>query len=307
MSQRIFFSSYLTIRSNIEKWRFEIADISHEMEKYTIQKTKDNISVKTETTALEVGTPNNFNNKVTAIITTYNEEENIERCLNAVKWADEILIIDSFSTDKTLEICKRFNATIIQREYDYAANQKNWAIPQATHSWIFLLDADEVVDESIEKEIRELLNSKPKHTAFWLKRKNYFLGQHIRYCGWQNDRVVRFFKRGIHQYQNKRVHAEIVGTNQMGTMKTIIHHNTAQDLDAYKKKVERYAGYAAQELINKKTKIGWFALYIKPAHKFIHNYIIRGGVLDGKNGRLICLLQAKEIWLRAKKAKQINR
>ena len=92
----------------------------------------------------------------------------------------------------------------------------------------------------------------------------------------------------------------------MGVLKTVIKHHTAQTLEAYIKKINRYAGYAAQELIKKNIKIGWVALYIKPAYKFLHNYIIRGGVLDGKNGWIICSLRAKEVWLRAKKAKQLN-
>ncbi|MDG1822778.1 MAG: glycosyltransferase [Flavobacteriaceae bacterium] len=247
-----------------------------------------------------------FNKKITALITTYNEEKNIERCLKTVKWADEILVVDSFSTDNTVEICKQFGAKIIQREYNYAASQKNWAIPKAKYQWIFLLDADEEVDVIIEKELREILQSRPKNTAFWLKRKNYFLKQHIRFCGWQNDRVVRFFNRDYHRYEDKRVHAEILGSKQMGVLKTVIKHHTAQTLEAYIKKINRYAGYAAQELIKKDKKIGWVALYVKPAYKFLHNYIIRGGVLDGKNGWVICSLQAKELRLRALKAKQLN-
>ena len=266
----------------------------------------DKFDEKTINTDVESYLTNKEPPKITALVTTYNEEKNIERCLNTVKWADEILVVDSFSSDKTVEICKQFGAKVIQREYDYAASQKNWAIPKATHQWIFLLDADEEVDIIIEKELREILQSRIKHSAFWLKRKNYFLKQHIRFCGWQNDRVVRFFHRDHHRYEDKRVHAEIFGSKQMGVLKTVIKHHTAQTLEAYIKKINRYAGYAAQELIKKNIKIGWVALYIKPAYKFLHNYIIRGGVLDGKNGWIICSLRAKEVWLRAKKAKQLN-
>ena len=143
--------------------------------------------------------------KITALVTTFNEEKNIGNCLESVKWADEILIIDSFSTDKTLEICKQYGAKILEREYIYPAEQKNWAIPQAKNPWVILLDADEIAEDGIKTEIEKLLAENPKYTAFWIRRKNYYLGKRVRFCGWQNDKVIRFFKRDLHRYENKMV------------------------------------------------------------------------------------------------------
>ncbi|NCG03728.1 MAG: glycosyltransferase [Bacteroidetes bacterium] len=238
--------------------------------------------------------------KISAIVTTYNEEKNIENCLNSIEWADEILVIDSFSTDNTVPLCEKFGARVLQRKYNYAADQKNWAIPQAKHPWIVLLDADEMVSENLAAEIKEILRTRPKQTAFWVRRTNFFLGKKVRFCGWQNDRVVRLFYRDYHRYENKMVHAEIEHTKPFGSLNSTIIHHTTSNLEHYTKKIERYAHYAAQSYIKKNKNIGLFNLYIKPTFKFLNSYILRGGVLDGKTGWIICKLRAQETWLKAR-------
>lgn len=241
-----------------------------------------------------------FDSKVTAIVTTFNEEKNIENCLKSVQWVDEILIIDSFSTDNTVQICKEFGAKVLQREYNYASEQKNWAIPKAKHPWIVLLDADEVASSSLESEIKTILNTRIRYTAFWMQRKNFFLGKKVRFCGWQNDRVIRFFQRDYHRYEDKMVHEEIIQNQKIGMLKSKLVHFTTNDIHSYTKKIERYAYYAAQTYIKRNKKIGPFNLYIKPAFKFISSYIFRGGFLDGKIGWIICRLRTRETWLKAK-------
>lgn len=261
---------------------------------------KENFSLEDINARIEHYLINGFDARVSAIITTYNEENNIEKCLNSIGWADEILVVDSFSTDKTVSICKKFGAKVLQREYKYGANQKNWAIPQAKHKWIVLLDADEVAEASLENEVKTILKTRPKHTAYWLWRENFFLGKKVRFCGWQNDRVVRFFHRDFHRYQDKMVHEEVIKDIPFGTLKSKIFHHTTSDLNKYSKKIERYAHYAAQEFLLKNKRIGVFNLYIKPAFKFINSYFIRGGIFDGKIGWIICRLRARETWLKAK-------
>lgn len=242
--------------------------------------------------------------KITALITTFNEEKNIEKCIKSIEWADEILVIDSFSTDNTIAICESLGATVLQHKYNYAADQKNWAIPQAKHPWIVLLDADEEASPNLASELKNLLYTRPKHTAYWMWRENYFLGKKVRFCGWQNDRVVRFFHRDFHRYENKMVHEEIEQTKPFGSLKSKIIHYTTTDLERYAKKIDRYANYAAQAYIKQNKRIGSFNLYIKPAFKFLNSYIFRGGFLDGKTGWIICKLRTRETWLKAKIASE---
>ena len=244
--------------------------------------------------------------KISAIVTTFNEEKNIENCLKSINWADEILVIDSFSTDNTVALCEKFGAKVLQRKYNYAADQKNWAIPQAKHQWIVLLDADEMVSENLAAEIKKVLHTRPKYTAFWMSRTNFFLGKKVRFCGWQNDRVVRFFQRDLHRYENKMVHEEIEHTKPFGSLNSTIFHYTTDNIDHYTKKIERYAHQAAQAFIKENRKIGLFNLYLKPAFKFLNSYILRGGFLDGKMGWTICKLRTRETWLKAKITLEYN-
>ena len=133
--------------------------------------------------------------KLTALIPCRNESVNIRDCLESVKWADEIFVVDSFSTDDTLDICREYTDRIIQHEYVNSAAQKNWAIPQATHSWVLIVDADERVPPDLADEIRRIVADDGPRDGYYLKRRSYFLGRLIHYSGWQHDRVLRLFRR----------------------------------------------------------------------------------------------------------------
>lgn len=243
---------------------------------------------------------------ITAIVTTFNEEYNIKRCLDSIQWADEVLVIDSFSTDNTVSICEKMGATVLQRKYKYAADQKNWAIPKAKNPWIILLDADEEASGALQDEIKELLSSKPKQTAYWIRRKNFFLGKYVRFCGWQNDQVIRLFRRDNHRYEDKMVHEEIERKGHISKLKSNIHHFTAENTYKYNKKIERYAAYAAKQNMLQNKNVNGYHLYFKPVYKFFHSYIIRGGFLDGRIGLKICRFRARETWLKAYKTKQLK-
>ena len=138
--------------------------------------------------------------RITAIIPTFNEQHNIVDVIKSVDFADEIMIVDSFSTDKTVELATPLVDTILQRKYKNSASQKNWSIPQAKYQWILLLDADERVKKELKKEIFSVLESKTNYSAFWIKRENYFMGEKIYFSGWRGDRVIRLFKRDECKY-----------------------------------------------------------------------------------------------------------
>ena len=132
---------------------------------------------------------------LTVIIPTFNEEENIQECLESVAWADEIMVVDSFSKDRTLEIARRHTDRILQREYINSASQKNWAIPQTRHQWVMVVDADERVTPELRDEIRALLAAGPPASGYVIRRVNHFLGRRSRSGGWASDRVLRLWDR----------------------------------------------------------------------------------------------------------------
>lgn len=235
---------------------------------------------------------------ITAIIPTFNEEANIGLAIASVSFADEILVVDSYSNDKTLEIAKSMGAKIIQRVYENSASQKNWAIPQAKHKWIVLLDADEIVSNELKIEIQTLLKKDIKESGFWIYRENFFLGKKIKYSGWQSDKVIRLFKRDECRYEIKRVHAEIISKRKIGFLKNKLVHNTYKNFDHYLSKIEQYAKWQSEDLDEKKIKLNPFQFILKPPLRFIKHYIIQKGFLDGSVGFIIAVLQSYGVMLR---------
>ena len=220
---------------------------------------------------------------ITAIIPCYNEEAKIAKALQSVQFAEEVLVVDSYSTDKTLDIVQQYGARIILREYGYSASQKNWAIPQATNEWVVLLDADEWLSEELQDEIQRVVASKPKETAFWIRRDNYYMGRKMRFGGWKSDKVIRLFRRDLCRYEDKKVHAEIICDGEVGMLKNAIGHDTYKGISESIKKTDRYTTWAAVDRVHRK-KIGYFDLLVKPAFAFFRDYIIKLGILDGMEG-----------------------
>ena len=236
--------------------------------------------------------------KFTAVIPTGNEEHNIHDVLESVSFADEIMVVDSFSTDKTVEIAKQHTDFIIQREYENSASQKNWAIPQATHDWVLLVDADERVTKELKEEIQEILKSNPKKDGYWIYRNNHFMGKRIKYSGWQGDKVIRLFDRKKCKYEQKHVHAEIISTGDIGFLNNKLSHNTYVSFDDFSKKLDRYAWWQAKDYEKRVTRITFFHLIIKPLFRFFKNYFIQLGFLDGMPGFIIAYMQSYGVMTR---------
>lgn len=195
--------------------------------------------------------------RITAIIPTFNEEVHIKSAIESVLWCDEIIVVDSFSTDKTVEIVKSFpQVRLLQHEYEHSAAQKNWTIPQATHPWIFLLDADERPTPELVEEVKSVVKTGTKFSAFWIYRRNNFMGKRINYSGWQSDKVIRLFKKDECRYQNKHVHAEIETKGGVSILREKLIHYTYKDLNSYLKKADRYTTWGAIDRFEKFQKQG---------------------------------------------------
>jgi glycosyltransferase involved in cell wall biosynthesis len=148
--------------------------------------------------------------KLSAIVTSFNEAINIKECLESVTFADEVLLVDSFSTDSTLDLARQVpGVRILQREYFGSAAQKNWAMDQTVHPWVLIVDADERVTPGLAREIRDLLERGPEASFYSIRRRNLFLDRLIRHSGWSTDKVVRLLRRGAARYPRRRVHADI--------------------------------------------------------------------------------------------------
>ena len=223
---------------------------------------------------------------VTALIHTLNERDYIEDCVNSVGWADEIYLLDSFSTDGTIEFVRQHfpHVRIEQREYLGAASQKNYAIDRAAHDWIFVIDADERVTRKLRDEIVHTMDGHLKYWAYSVGRLNFMFGKPVRFSGLQRDRVTRLFHRGHARYPNKRVHADLLVDGATGRLEHKMDHYYIRTFDHMIAKMTRYADWgAAQMFIDGKTT-NLFDIIGHSVMKFLRDYIVNLGFLDGTRG-----------------------
>jgi glycosyltransferase involved in cell wall biosynthesis len=230
--------------------------------------------------------------ELTALITCRNESRNIRDCLESVRWADEIFVVDSFSTDDTLEICRQYTDRIVQHEYLYPAAQKNWAIPQATYPWVLILDADERVTPALADEIRRIVAADGPYDGYYLKRLSYFLGRLMRYSGWQHDRVLRLFRRDHGRYQTRWVHESLVLDGQAGICSGHLIHYPYRDFASYLAKLQRYSGWSAYDPSRRRRRPSAPGILGRTVGKFLQRYLLQGGWLDGAHGLLLCMATA---------------
>lgn len=240
--------------------------------------------------------------RITALLPVCNEQANIEACLQSVAWADEVFVVDSFSTDETPEIARRHGAHVIQHEYINSATQKNWAIPQATHPWVLIVDADERVTPELRDEILEILARDARgehvHDGYRIHRLNHFLGRAVRYCGWQNDHCLRLFRRDKGRYQQREVHADMIIDGSVGWLRGRLLHYTFASFEQYMRKFDRYTTWAAGDRDRITGTVRWYHLTLRPAGRFFKQYVLKRGFLDGKVGLILCVLASFSVFMK---------
>ncbi len=235
---------------------------------------------------------------LSVIITTYNEERNIVDCLESVLWADEILVVDSYSNDRTLELAKPFPVTVLQREYFGSAAQKNWSMDQVEHPWVLILDADERVPDELAREILSLLIEGPKFNGYYIRRRNILLDRTIRHSGWSTDKVIRFFAKSEGRYPNRRVHTDLDISGPIPTLRNPLVHYTYRDFDQYFEKLLNYAEWGAAQGFREGRRVGFMSVAGRPLWRFFRTYVLQLGFLDGLHGVAVCGLQAVAVFLK---------
>jgi len=212
--------------------------------------------------------------------------------LESVKWAGEILIVDDFFTDRTVEICQSYGCRILQHSYENYAAQINWIIPLAGHDWVMVVDADERITLELQEEIQRILNDTPKYDGYIVHRSSLFIGKKIRYCGWQDDTVTRLFHRDKGRHQLRTEHSDIVIDRTTATLNEKLEHDTYQDFDEFFMKFKRYTDCSANDLYDKGIRAGFSNLILRPLFRFFKMYVLRFGFLDGYEGLILCGLSA---------------
>ena len=236
--------------------------------------------------------------KITAIIPTFNEEFHIESAIKSVDFADEIIVIDSFSTDRTVEIVGRHDVKLIQRKFDNFSSQKNHAINLSQHDWVFILDADESIPVSLKKEIIETISIEAIEVAYWIYRVNIYMNKEIKYSGWQNDKSVRLFNKQFCKYDGKLVHENIIVKGKTGVLKAKMIHDSYKGIDAMILKRNKYAQFQAEMLFKEGEKPNLFHFIIKPIFRFFKHYIVQLGFLDGFRGFIVSFTYSYTVFMR---------
>src|SRR5438093_4003965 len=223
---------------------------------------------------------------VSAVITTFNERDYIEDCIRSVEWADEIYLIDSFSTDGTVDLVRQKfpRVRLEQREYLGAASQKNYAIDRAQHDWIFYIDSDERVTDRLRVEILQTLEGNLQHWGYSIGRRNFMLAKEVKYSGLQRDRVTRLFHRQHARYPNRRVHADLLVDGPAGNLQHKMDHFYIRTFDHMIAKMTRYANWAAAQVFIDGKTTSAFGILSHAFGKFFRDYVVNLGFLDGPRG-----------------------
>ncbi|MBC3759546.1 glycosyltransferase family 2 protein [Hyunsoonleella sp. SJ7] len=246
--------------------------------------------------------------QISALLITFNEEKHIDAVIENIDFADEIIVVDSFSTDETLIKLKGFpRVTVISRTFENFADQRNYAIDQAKYDWILFIDADERIPENLRQEILNVVKNTDEIVAYMFKRRFFFNEKVMRFSGLQSDTTYRLFRKGYAKYdENKIVHENLIVDGKSAVLKHYMLHYCYTSNADYKRKMEYYASLKAKELYNKGKKVNLLHLILRPVYKFITNYVVRLGFLDGIEGFNVCYLSAYGVWHRYKELQRLN-
>ncbi len=223
--------------------------------------------------------------KISAAIITFNEELNIAKTLNKLTWCDEIIIIDSYSTDKTVEICKSYNTKVYAKKFNGYGEQKRFLVDKCNFNWILSIDADEVLSDNLINEIQlEFSKEKIPFNAYLLNRKHVYLGKVFKYGYLKNTPILRLFNKTKGKFSDKKVHETVVYNGKKGKFKNSFYHYTATTIEQINYKKNRYASLVSDEYLKKNKKTNFFSLLFKYPYAFLKEYIVRGNFLNGYEG-----------------------
>ncbi|WP_184170949.1 glycosyltransferase [Rhabdobacter roseus] len=226
------------------------------------------------------------------MIITFNEAHILAKTLQSVSWASEIIIVDSGSTDGTVEVARAHGARVLHRAFDGYGAQKHFAVQQATHDWILSLDADELVSEELGREIRELLRTEPPHRGYRFPISLVFMGRMLRYSGEYNKKFLRLFDRRAGNFTTDQVHERIQLQGTIGTLQQRVYHYSYENLSDFLEKQNRYSSLSAQKLLLKGKKASALKTVLRFPLTFLRIYVLRFGVLDGYPGFMWAMVMA---------------
>jgi glycosyltransferase involved in cell wall biosynthesis len=235
------------------------------------------------------------------VVITRNEESRVGACLASLTWADEIVVVDAESTDRTVEVAREFTGRIVVRPWPGFAAQKNFAAEQARSSWILSVDADEEVSGELREEIRRVLAGPSPAAGYAVPRRNIFWGRWIRHGGLYPDWQVRLFRRGQGRFVERAVHESVEVAGEVRRLGSPLIHRSYESVGQFLERAHRYSSLAADDLVRGGARVGPLPLVLRPLGRFLAMYLFRGGFLDGTPGLLLAGLYAYYVFIRSAK------
>jgi len=245
--------------------------------------------------------------KLSVTIITRNEAANVGAAIESVRWADEVVVVDSGSTDATVEIARGLGARVFRCEWRGYPAQKNFAAEQASHDWVLSLDADERVSPGLAKEIQSLLAAEPAHAAYRLRRVSWYRDRWIYTTDWSRDRPIRLYARGRARWGVRRVHESVAVNGTVGRLGGVLEHRPYRDVSHHLDTMNRYTSLAAAEMFEEGRRSGLGPLLTQPAAAFVRNYVVRRGFLQGSTGFILSSLNAYYVFLKFVKLWELQR
>jgi glycosyltransferase involved in cell wall biosynthesis len=243
--------------------------------------------------------------KISATIITFNEERNISRAIESLRCCDEIVVVDSGSTDRTTELAAKLGARVVESPWRGYAGQKNFASERAENDWVLSLDADEALSEALEGEIWQIKKNGPHFEAYTMPRLAQYLGRWILHSGWHPDRKVRLFDRRKARWVGEYVHESVAVDGRVGHLRENILHFTCSSLSEHLKTMDRYTTLAAEQIVDQRKKVGWPQLLLDPPWTFFRTFVVQRGFMDGAEGVAIAYMAALYNFLKYAKAKNM--
>ncbi len=245
--------------------------------------------------------------KISAVIITYNEEQFLDKCLSSLEGiADEIVVVDSYSTDRTEEICKKYDVRFIKHPFEGFRDQKNYALTFAKYKNILSLDADEALSDKLRSSILAIKDNW-EYDGYLFNRRNYFCGKKIRFSEWYPDRQLRLFHADLGKWGDLNVHEKFIFSNgaTIGRLEGDLLHWPFTSRKDHIAKMDKYARIGAEEFLKAGRKASFLTPYIHSIWGFLRSYIVKGGILDGRDGYRICSLYAKSAFKKYKLLREL--
>ena len=235
---------------------------------------------------------------LSVVIITKNEAGNIADALESVRWIDDVIVVDSGSSDATVEIAKRFTDHVTTRAWEGYGPQKNYATGLAAHDWVLSLDADERVSKELATEIQGLLLSGPPMQGYRIPRTMYYLGRWIRSTDWYPDLQLRLYDRRVARWNARHVHESVTVDGRVGRLHSEIHHYSYRDISHHLSTIDRYTTLAVKQMVSEQQRAGWLELMSRPPLTFLRNYVLKRGVRDGVQGLIVSLMNSYYVFLK---------